>query len=163
MSIDKIHLWVYNVGKLWKKHEIEIWRYKNVSRAEMRRLQREEEKKKKTFVMTGKELQKIREQEYARAKQELQEVNDNLAEELLLMMLVIPTNVLINDYWEKSAKKRIPKFVKDCMSLFRSWEDGHVSMTEMQKLTEEYAGFSLIQKGTATDQTIQERKKKGID
>ena len=38
-----------------------------------------------------------------------------LAEEILHMMLVIPTNILISDYWQKTAKKRIPEFVEQCI------------------------------------------------
>ena len=31
---------------------------------------------------------------------------NELAEEILQMMLVIATNILISDYWQKTAKKR---------------------------------------------------------
>lgn len=67
-----------------------------------------------------------------------------MAEEILKLMLVIPTNVLISDYWKKTAKTRIPKFVEDCMSLYDSWTKGAVSMEEMTKLTEEYAQIEII-------------------
>lgn len=61
------------------------------------------------------------------------------------MMLVIPTNVLVEYYWQKSAKKRIPKFVEDCMSLYEAFTSGVVKMSEMVALTEEYAGIKLVQ------------------
>lgn len=134
-----------------------------MSRAELRREKRENEKKSKTFVMTAEELDKIRHQEFARAKKILMDKNDELAEEILQMMLVIPTNVLIADYWPKSAKQRIPEFVESCMSLYQAWEQGVVTMTEMQELTEEYAGIKLIGKGTATDKAMKERVERGID
>lgn len=69
-----------------------------MSRAELRREKRENEKKSRTFVMTAEELDKVRRQEFARAKKILMDKNDELAEEILQMMLVIPTNILISDY-----------------------------------------------------------------
>lgn len=134
-----------------------------MSRAELRRQKREDVKKAKTFIMTAEELEKIRMQEFNRAKKLLLDKNDDLAEQILQMMLVIPTNVLIADYWPKSAKQRIPEFVESCMSLYQAWERGVVTMTEMQELTEEYAGIKLIGKGTATDKAMKERVKRGID
>lgn len=134
-----------------------------MSRAELRRQKRENVKKAKTFIMTAEELEKIRMQEFNRAKKLLLDKNDDLAEQILQMMLVIPTNVLIADYWPKSAKQRIPEFVESCMSLYQAWEQGVVTMTEMQELTEEYAGIKLIGKGTATDKAMKERVERGID
>lgn len=134
-----------------------------MSRAELRRQKRENVKKAKTFIMTAEELEKIKMQEFNRAKKLLLDKNDDLAEQILQMMLVIPTNVLIADYWPKSAKQRIPEFVESCMSLYQAWEQGVVTMTEMQELTEEYAGIKLIGKGTATDKAMKERVERGID
>lgn len=134
-----------------------------MSRAELRRQKRENVKKAKTFIMTAEELEKIRMQEFNRAKKLLLDKNDDLAEQILQMMLVIPTNVLIADYWPKTAKQRIPEFVESCMSLYQAWEQGVVTMTEMQELTEEYAGIKLIGRGTATDKAMKERVKRGID
>ena len=106
-----------------------------MTRAEYRRAEKALDQKKKTFVMTAEELDKVRHQEFARAKKILMDKNDELAEEILQMMLVIPTNILISDYWQKTAKKRIPEFVEQCISLYKAWEQGVVDMTEMQKLT----------------------------
>ena len=129
-----------------------------MSRAEIRRAWREENKKKATFVMTEEEIMKIRKQEYDRARKTIHEKSDQIAEDILKMMIVIPTNVLINDYWEKTAKKRIPKFVEDCMSLYRSWSEGTVSMEEMQHLTEEYAGIKLIDSGSDIEKTMNKKR-----
>lgn len=128
-----------------------------MSRAEIRREQREQKKKKATFIMTEEEIMKIRKQEYDRARKTIHEKSDQIAEDILKMMIVIPTNVLINDYWQKTAKKRIPQFVDDCMSLYQSWSEGTVSMEEMQKLTEEYAGIKLIDSGSDVEKTMKEK------
>ena len=129
-----------------------------MKRSEMRRLDRESRKNNATFVMTREELEKIRRQEYDRARKTIKEKSDRIAEDILKMMIVIPTNVLINDYWEKTAKKRIPKFVEDCMSLYRSWSEGTVSMEEMQHLTEGYAGIKLIDSGSDIEKTMNKKR-----
>lgn len=128
-----------------------------MSRAEIRREQREQKKKKATFIMTEEEIMKIRKQEYDRARKTIHEKSDQIAEDILKMMIVIPTNVLINDYWQKTAKKRIPQFVEDCLSLYKSWAGGNVSMEEMQNLTEEYAGIKLIDSGSDVEKAMKEK------
>lgn len=115
-----------------------------MTRAEIRRKEREKKKNKATFVMTYEELEKIRKQEYEKAKKEYEKKNEEIAKTILKMMIVVPTNVLINDYWEKTARKRIPKFVEDCLSLYDSLSKGAVKMQELQDLTEEYAKIRLI-------------------
>ena len=115
-----------------------------MTRAEIRRKEREKKKNKATFVMTYEELEKIRKQEYEKAKKDYEKKNEEIAKTILKMMIVVPTNVLINDYWEKTARKRIPKFVEDCLSLYDSLSKGAVKMQELQDLTEEYAKIRLI-------------------
>lgn len=120
-----------------------------MSRAELRREQREKKKDNRTYTLTARELeqleQRIRKEEQQKAKQIILDKTNVLAEQILTMMLVIPTNVLVADYWQKSAKKRIPKFVDDCMSLYEAFTSGVVKMSEMVALTEEYAGIKLVQ------------------
>lgn len=132
-----------------------------MSRAEIRRAKKENDKKQKVFTMTKEEVDKLRIQEFERARKILMQKNAELAEEILLMMLVIPTNILVSDYWPKTAKKRIPYFVEQCISLYEAWEMGVVDMQQMIDLTEEYSGIRLIREGTATARTVEERIKKG--
>lgn len=112
-------------------------------RAEMRREMKQKEKENKTYTFTALELeqmqQRIRKEEQQKAKQRENEIS----EQIFKMMLVIPTNVLISVYWEKTAKKRIPCFVEDCLNLYESYTKGAVTMEEMQALTEEYAHIKL--------------------
>lgn len=125
-----------------------------MSRAQNRREEKEKEQKKKTFIMTAEELYKIRNQEYLKAKRQLEAQNKQTAETILRMMLIIPANVLIADYWKKSAKKRIPEFMKSCMDLYQAWQQGVVDIEQMQKLTEEYAGIDLSE--TISSKVIKE-------
>lgn len=116
-----------------------------MTRAERRR---EEKKKTVTYRLTAEELKSIRQQEFEKARKMLAETNSKVATDILKMMLVIPVNVLVSDYWIKSAKTKIPKFVEDCMSLYKTWETGSVDMDDMQKLAEEYSGIKLLDEDT---------------
>lgn len=128
-----------------------------MSRAEMRRKQKQESKSTKTYQFTQEQLLQFKREEYERARSEILKHTDSLAEEILEMMLVIPTNVLVNDYWPGTAKKRIPKFIRDCLSLFNAWQEGYVSMEEMQELTAKYGNMELVDKNSITYKTLLEQ------
>ena len=64
-------------------------------------------------------------------------------EEAFIDMLMIPCAVLAFDYWQKSAKKRIPDFVKEVVSLYESIEVGAVSRAEILQTFEELSGMKL--------------------
>lgn len=128
-----------------------------MSRAEMRRKSREASKSTKTYQFTQEQLMQFKHQEYERARSDILKHTDDLAEEILEMMLVIPTNVLVNDYWPGTAKKRIPKFIRDCLSLYNAWQEGQVSMEEMQELTAKYGNMELVDKKSVTYRTLMEQ------
>lgn len=128
-----------------------------MSRAEMRRKSREASKSTKTYQFTQEQLMQFKRQEYERARSDILKHTDDLAEEILEMMLVIPTNVLVTDYWPGTAKKRIPKFIKDCLSLYNAWQEGQVSMEEMQELTAKYGNMELVDKKSVTYRTLIEQ------
>ena len=128
-----------------------------MSRAEMRRKSREASKSTKTYQFTQEQLMQFKRQEYERARSDILKHTDDLAEEILEMMLVIPTNVLVNDYWPGTAKKRIPKFIRDRLSLYNAWQEGQVSMEEMQELTAKYGNMELVDKKSVTYRTLIEQ------
>ena len=128
-----------------------------MSRAEMRRKSREASKSTKTYQFTQEQLMQFKRQEYERARSDILKHADDLAEEILEMMLVIPTNVLVNDYWPGTAKNRIPKFIRDCLSLYNAWQEGQVSMEEMQELTAKYGNMELVDKKSVTYRTLIEQ------
>jgi hypothetical protein len=77
------------------------------------------------------------------AKREADRVESESIDKAFIYMLAIPLNVLVNDYWSKSAKKRAPKFIKDVLSLYESVQEGYVTNEELTSLLEEYAGVKV--------------------
>lgn len=164
-----------------------------MKRAEIRREKRAEQKKTKTMIMTPEELERYKNQAYEIAKgeflKELKRLDEDykvkfaeyfekvateerekyiqkhaeLSEEIFKMMLVIPSNVLIGLYWPKTAHRKMPGFLDDCLRLYNSWVAGSISMTEMQELTEKYGKIQLVGIDTATGKALEERRIRGID
>ena len=89
--------------------------------------------------MSNMELLRMREI----ARKEAEKMENQATEKAFLYMLAIPLNVLVSDYWSKSAKKRAPKFIEDVISLFESVQDGIVSDEELASLLWDMAGVKI--------------------
>lgn len=89
--------------------------------------------------LSATELGKIRKMsEEAANKMETQ-----ATEKAILYMLAIPISVLCTDYWEKSAKKRIPEFAKKVWSLYKSVEMGCVTDEDLAQMLDDFAGMKF--------------------
>lgn len=64
-------------------------------------------------------------------------------EKAFVYMLAIPLDILANDYWSKTANKRIPEFINKVMSLFDSVDKGIVTHQELLDLIKHYSGIEL--------------------
>lgn len=85
------------------------------------------------------------------AKKNAYAMEAEAAEKAFFLMLTIPLNVLVNDYWSSKAKKK-PKgsdktyaeeFTESVISLYKSWENGTVSNKELLNLLKEYTGVQI--------------------
>lgn len=116
-----------------------------MTRAERRRMEREEAKKKTaTYNMTYEQLeQAVR----AGVKDTLETARQSAVNEAtkkaFLYLLAIPLNVLVNDYWSKSAKKRAPKFIEEVINLYEAVQAGVVTDEQLEELLWEMAGVRL--------------------
>ena len=72
-----------------------------MNRAERRRTDKRRSERPKSVTITMDELEKIRKFEARKAKELMMSKNAQLANEILKMMLVIPTNVLVSSWWTK--------------------------------------------------------------
>ena len=77
------------------------------------------------------------------ARKEAEKMENEATEKAFLYMLAIPLNVLVNDYWSKSAKKRAPKFIEDVISLYESVQEGVVTDQELADLLFDMAGVKI--------------------
>ena len=59
-------------------------------------------------------------------------------EEEILLMMAIPLNILVHDYWPKTAKQKAPEFITKVVSLYESVQKGVVSQEELNDLLKEY-------------------------
>ena len=64
-------------------------------------------------------------------------------EEAFIDMLAIPCAVLAFDYWQKTAKKKMPEFIREVVSLYESIEVGAVTRSEIIETFEELSGINL--------------------
>ena len=77
------------------------------------------------------------------ARKEAVKMEVQATEKAFLYMLAIPLNVLVNDYWAKSAKKRAPKFIEDVISLYEAVQQGVVKEKDLAELLEDMAGVKI--------------------
>lgn len=103
-----------------------------MNRAEMRRQQKLEGKKDKIYHLTQGQIDKMKE-----------EVVQEAVDVSFALMLAVPTNILARCYWEKSAPKRIPQFLEECLSLYESIGTGTVQISELIKDVEELGKLKM--------------------
>lgn len=78
------------------------------------------------------------------------QATEDAVETALILMLALPMEVLIGDgYWAKSAKRRIPRFLEDVLSIYDSWNKGVFTLEELREDLWKWGGIKLeAPKGT---------------
>lgn len=77
------------------------------------------------------------------ARKEAEKMENEATERAFLYMLAIPLSILFNDYWQKSAKKRAPKFIEEVTKYYLAVQDGQVSDQELADLLYELSGVKI--------------------
>lgn len=104
-----------------------------MTRAEIRRNQKEQSKPAKVYTLTQAQIDQIKQQAVKEA-----------VDKAFFLMLALPCEVLANEnYWEKSAKRKMPKFIDDILSLYAAYEQGVVTMEQMKRDLWDIAGVKL--------------------
>jgi hypothetical protein len=73
-------------------------------------------------------------------------------------MLIVPCAVSAFDYWHRSAKKKMPEFIKQVVSLSESIQVGAVTREEIVQTFEEISRMQL----EATWLKIKRRESEGV-
>lgn len=90
------------------------------------------------------------------AKREAKKMEIEATEKAFLYMMAIPLNVLANDYWSKTAKKRAPKFLEEVASLYQSVIAGVVTDEQLADFLKDIADVTIEAdwlKGNKNDNT----------
>lgn len=105
-----------------------------MNRAERRRAEKQATKAKvATYNLTQDQINKIK-----------QDASREAIDTAFTLMLALPLEVLIGDgYWVKSAKKRLPKFMDEVLSLYDSWNKGVLTIEELREDLWNYGGIKL--------------------
>lgn len=103
-----------------------------MTRAEIRRQARETSKKEKVYTLTQGQIETMK-----------QDAVNEAVDVSFALMLAVPTNVLARCYWEKTASKRIPQFLDECLSLYESIGTGTVQISELIKDVEELGKLKM--------------------
>lgn len=71
------------------------------------------------------------------------EAYEKAIDDAVILMLTLPLEVLMNNYWAKSHEKRIPKFVDEVLEYYEAWRNGELDIDILVKDLEEYGGVKL--------------------
>lgn len=77
------------------------------------------------------------------AKKHAEAMEQEATERAFLYMLSIPLIILFEDYWQKTAKKKAPKFIEDVASLYESVQMGIVTEQQLADSLYELAGVKI--------------------
>jgi hypothetical protein len=114
-----------------------------MNRAEMMRKAREEAKNDVKYELTREQIKTIKEQAVKSVEDTLMKNTVQRGVDISrALMVAVVMNVLGHEYWEKSAKKRLPKLMIECESLYESIEAGVISINELIQDTMEISGIS---------------------
>ena len=116
-----------------------------MSRAAMRRLRREKQKSETvTYNLTKEQLDimvnNAMRDKIAKVKEEVTYDSINTA---MTLLLVLPMEVLMDHYWQKSYEKRIPEFTEYVLQYYDQWLKGEKDMGQMKEDLWKYAGVRL--------------------
>lgn len=116
-----------------------------MNRAEIRRIKRNEEKRKTAvYNLTQAQLDSMI---YERLGNELVKIKQQATYDAIntsmTLLLAIPLEVLMHHYWKKSFAKRIPKFISLVLEYYGRWADGELDIDELREDLWVYGGVRL--------------------
>lgn len=118
-----------------------------MSRAERRRLQKQEQKKTRTYTFTESYLKdKVESMVKAEMDKEKEDIMNQAVNQAMLLLFVLPMEVLMDHYWQKSYAKKIPEFTQHLLDYYSDYQDGKLDMDKMKDNLWVYGGVRLEEK-----------------
>lgn len=117
-----------------------------MSRAEMRRADREKKKAQVTYTFTKGQLDDYVRRECGRIlDQKTAEIREKATDDAVnfacTLLFVLPCEVLMDHFWQKSYAKRIPKFTELLLDYYTRWQNGELDMEAMKEDLWQYGGI----------------------
>jgi hypothetical protein len=108
-------------------------------------MQREQKKAKTaTYNLTKEQLDAMVEERIgSRIKETKEAATYDAVNTAMTLMLVLPMEVLMDHYWQKSYATKIPEFTNYVLKYYERWMKGELDMDEMKKDLWEYGGVRL--------------------
>ena len=119
-----------------------------MTRAEKRRLMKEENKQAKTptYQFTKEQIDVMIQAEVERKLGEIkQEITEESIAAAMELLFVLPMEVLMDNFWQKSYQQKIPKFTELLLDYYQAWENGELDMDKMKEDLWTYGGIRLQQ------------------
>ena len=116
-----------------------------MTRAEKRRNMKEQERNKTaTYNLTRAQLDDMITKEVNKYMAKVKEdVTNEAVNTAMILLLSLPMKVLMDHYWTKTSKNRIPQFTNHILEYYQKWQNGEFDMAEIEKELWEYAGIRL--------------------
>lgn len=111
-----------------------------MTRAELRRKQKAEKKQVKTYNFNKDQLDSMMNRT---ARALLEEAKEEAVNETLTLLLALPIEVLMDYYWPKSYKRKIPEFTEHVLEYYNQWQNGELDIEDLKRDIWEYAGIRL--------------------
>lgn len=109
-----------------------------MTRAEKRRQAREEKASAVKYELTLPQLQAMVDAQVAEKLEKIrrevkQEATDDACNTALRLLLTLPLLVMMDKYWAKSYRKKIPEFANDLVEYYQKWQNGELDMAEAEE------------------------------
>lgn len=116
-----------------------------MNRQQRRTFERKDQKAKtKIYTLTDSQLR-----DYARkavedaVKEKEEEMTANAVNQALILLLTLPLEVLMDHYWTKSYRKKIPEFSEYVLNYYERWQNGELDIEKLKEDLWEYGGIRL--------------------
>ena len=119
-----------------------------MTRAEKRRLMKNENKQTKTptYQFTKEQIDAMIQVEVEKKLNEIkQEITEESITAAMELLFVLPMEVLMDNFWQKSYAQKIPKFTELLLDYYQAWENGELDMDKMKEDLWTYGGIRLQQ------------------
>ena len=116
-----------------------------MNRQQRRAAERKDQKVKvKTYNLTEAQLKAyVRQAIEKELKNNHEEVMNESINTAMILLLTLPLEVLMDHYWPKSYRKRIPEFTKYVLEYYERWQNGELDMDKLKEDLWEYGGVRL--------------------